>query len=198
MALILLADDHLLVRDAIAMVLSEMGRHDLILADSVCSAVEMVDAGRRPELVILDFRMPGMAGLAGVRRMRDRLPGVPVALLSGTPAGAIAPDALAAGAAGFISKTLLPAGLLGAVDQLLAGQTYFAPDAGPDPEGPALTRREYQVLRGLANGLANKEIARDLEISEVTVKLHVQSVCRKLDARNRTHAAIMAMRLGLL
>jgi DNA-binding NarL/FixJ family response regulator len=134
--------------------------------------------------------------------MRARA-GCPVAILSGTAPPDVARRALRAGAAGFLPKTLAPQALIAAVRQMLAGETYMPCDfLRSDVDAGAqsrlgLTARERQVLRGVAEGKSNKEIARDLEIQEVTVKLHLKSVSRKLGAKNRTQAAMMARDLGL-
>ena len=129
--------------------------------------------------------------------------GCPVAILSGTAPPDMARRVLRAGAAGFLPKTLAPETLIAAVRHMLAGGIY-APDeflrsdlGRPEQARAGITAREGDVLRGVAEGKSNKEIARDLDIQEVTVKLHLKSITRKLGARNRTHAAMIARDLGL-
>ena len=101
------------------------------------------------------------------------------------------------GAHGFLPKTLAPAELVDAVDILMSGEIYLPEDALSDMTH-GLTPREVEVVRGIAGGKSNKEIARDLGVQEVTVKLHVKTLSRKLGARNRTHAAMLARDLGLV
>lgn len=161
-----------------------------------------VNAERGPfNLILLDYTMPGMDALAGLTRMRAQS-GCPVAILSGTAPPDIARRALRAGAAGFLPKTLDPDQLVSAINQMLIGETYlpqhFRNDAPASATATHLTPREQMVLRGVADGKQNREIARELDIQEVTVKLHVKTLSRKLGARNRTHAAMLARDKGLL
>jgi DNA-binding NarL/FixJ family response regulator len=134
--------------------------------------------------------------------------GRPTALLTGTANADVARRARVAGARGFLTKSLSPDRLLHGVARLVAGETVFETDAATpagdgapvDPLQGALhlTPRELDVLRGLCDGKANKEIARDLDVQEVTVKLHVKTLSRKLQARNRTHAAMLAKEMRLV
>ncbi|CAN1549585.1 CitB Response regulator containing a CheY-like receiver domain and an HTH DNA-binding domain [Paracoccaceae bacterium] len=145
-----------------------------------------------------------MNGLAGLAAMRSARPGTPVAILSGSAPRSVAEQALAEGAAGFLPKTMSTRTLIAALRFMAAGEVY-APMAmmterdapGATLAGAQLTPRETEVLRLLCRGLANKEIARDLDLQEVTVKLHVKTLYRKIDARNRTHAAMIAKEAGL-
>ncbi|WP_375690808.1 response regulator transcription factor [Pseudooceanicola sp. LIPI14-2-Ac024] len=198
MANIILADDHALVLEAISHLLTVEGHHGVRTAASVEETAQLIADGPAPDLILLDYRMPDMHDLQGLLRIRDILPGVPVALISGSPGGAVASAALDAGAAGFLPKTMTREELLGAVDTILSGGTFEPAPPADGTLAAMLTRREYDVLRGVAQGLSNKEIARNLALTEVTVKLHVKTMCRKLDARNRTHAAMLALEFGLL
>lgn len=198
MANIILADDHALVLHAISNLLTEAGAHAVRAAASVEETEVLISGGPPPDLVLLDYRMPDMRDLEGLARIRELLPEVPVALISGAPGGAVASAAIDAGAAGFLPKTLTRDELLSAVDLILSGMVYTPAAPAEGTLAAILTRREYDVLRGVAQGLSNKEIARNLDLTEVTVKLHVKTMCRKLDARNRTHAAMLALEYGLL
>ena len=147
--------------------------------------------------------MPGMNGLEGLSRMIEANGGRPVAILSGTASREIAETALKAGAAGFVPKTLASRSMVTAAKFMAAGEVFapfnFMQQDGADGANPAqLTRRESQVLRGICEGKSNKEIARDHELQEVTVKLHVKTLSRKLGARNRTHAAMIARDRNLI
>lgn len=199
---LLLADDHELVRETLADYLRLQGGFEVHCASTLDEAFEVEAAAGPFDLVLLDYTMPGMDTLTGLARMKARSRG-PVAILSGTAPPDVARRALAAGAAGFLPKTLAPQSLLAAVRHILTGEVYrpldFLEGTGPQPAGHvSLTPREGDVLRGLGEGKSNKEIARDLNIQEVTVKLHVKTLSRKLGARNRTHAAMLARDLGLI
>lgn len=203
---ILIADDHELVRDTISAYLEQSG-------DVAVSAVGTFDDARRMmteagpfDLVLLDYTMPGMHELDGLAEAIGLNAGKPVGLISGTATPAIAEQALAAGAAGFLPKSMAAKSLIHAVNLMAAGECYApfsflnqkAPEPAPSTTAAQLSRRELEVLTGLTQGLSNKEIARQLEVQEVTVKLHVKTLCRKLDARNRTHAAMIAKEAGLV
>jgi DNA-binding NarL/FixJ family response regulator len=201
---ILLADDQELVRDTIAAFLRLEPGIEVDVAADFAAALGRVRQGGGYELVLLDYMMPGMNGLAGLAAMRAALPGVPVAILSGTAPRAVAEQALAEGAAGFLPKTMSTRTLLAALRFMAAGEVYAPMAMMTEREAPSatlagaqLTPRETEVLRLLCRGLANKEIARELDLQEVTVKLHVKTLYRKIEARNRTHAAMIAKEAGL-
>lgn len=196
---VLIADDHDLLRDTLSMMLdSEADISTSQAADLAGVAARIADEGAF-DLILLDFSMPGMDGLAGLRRAMALNDGRPVALMSGLASREIAEEALRLGAAGFLPKTLPARRLLNAVRFMATGE-QFAPirfmteredPAAPQPAS-GLTARETQVLRGLCEGQSNTEIARRREPRESTVKLHVKTLSRKLGARNLTHAAMIA------
>ncbi|ETA50954.1 response regulator [Ponticoccus alexandrii] len=197
---ILVADDHDLVRETIAAYLNGTEIEEVQTVATLDEALQVVEETGSFDLVLLDYNMPGMNGLDGLTRMQAANAGRPVAILSGSATREIADAALKAGAQGFIPKTLSARSLLSAARFMAAGETYvpleFLQQQPADKGGP-LTRRELEVLRGICEGKANKEIARDLDLQEVTVKLHVKTLSRKLEARNRTHAAMIARDRGL-
>lgn len=198
---LLIADDHDLVRETLAAFLMAEGFAAVETVASLGEALVALD-GATFDLVLLDYGMPGMRGLEGLALARAAAAGRPVAIISGTTARDLAEAALRAGAAGFIPKTLGSRAIAAAI-RLMAEGEIFAPIGllSDGQDSPAdlsqLTRRELDVLRGLCQGLSNKEIARELDLQEVTVKLHVKTLSRKLGARNRTHAAMIARTAGL-
>lgn len=199
---ILLADDHDLVRETIAAFLQANGFTDISLAASIDDA-RAVLAKTPHDLLLLDYSMPGMNGLESMGHLRAEHPKLPVAILSGSASRDLAEAALRAGAIGFLPKTMTAQGMVAAIRAMLKGEVFVPTDLlvsdAPQGEGMlSLTRRETDVLRGLCAGKSNKEIARDLDLQEVTVKLHVKTLSRKLSARNRTHAAMIARDEGLI
>lgn len=196
---ILVADDHDLVRDTIALFLQNEGGIEVTVAATLDEALVRIYEVGSFDLVLLDYGMPGMDGLAGLKRAIAANQDKPVALMSGVASRTVAEDALAAGAAGFVPKTLGAKSMVNALRFMASGEQYAPVKWMTEMEAEAshpladkLSAREMQVLEGLCDGKANKEIARDLDLQEVTVKLHVKTLSRKLDARNRTHAAMIA------
>ena len=191
MARILVADDHDLVRETIAAYLVAEGFQEVQTASDVSAALGRIATGPF-DLVLADYDMPGMNGLAGLQRLLDANMPRPVALISGAISADIAVAALELGASGFVPKTLGSRNLVSAVKAMLAGEV-FAPVSLIAPSAESLlSGRELDVLRGICAGKSNKEIARDFGLQEVTVKLHVKTMSRKLGAKNRTHAAMIA------
>ena len=193
---ILIADDHDLVRETLAVYISDAGDMAVDQAANFDDAMQLIAQNGAYDLVLLDFTMPGMSLPDGLLRGIEANAGHPVAIFSGTASPEVARRALASGAAGFLPKTIAPETLISAVHHLLNGETYaprhFLESDHEDQQDLHLTPRELDVLRGICDGKANKEIARDLDVQEVTVKLHVKTLTRKLQARNRTHAAMIA------
>lgn len=201
---ILLADDHDMVRETISAYLQSEGGATVTSAVDLPGALgEIADNGPY-DLVLLDYNMPGMNGLAGLGTALEANGGKGVAILSGSAPARTAKEALDAGAIGFIPKTMGAQSLLNAVCFMSAGEIYVPvelmrkeAEAPSHPLADKLSPREIEVLDGLCRGLSNKEIARELELQEVTIKLHVRTLCRKLDAKNRTQAALTAKEAGL-
>ena len=201
---LLIADDHDLVRDTLASFLTAEGEFEVALAKDLTEACAAITDSGPFDLVLLDYGMPGMNGLTGLGKAIEISEGRPVAIMSGTATRSVAQEAVDAGAAGFLPKTVAAKSLVNAVRFMAMGEIYVPLDflntddeTADNPLAEKLTERELQVLNGLCRGLANKEIARELDLQEVTIKLHVKTLCRKLDAKNRTHAAMIAKEAGL-
>jgi DNA-binding NarL/FixJ family response regulator len=150
------------------------------------------------DLVLLDLQMPGVGNVEGVRRLRERAPGTPMAVVSGSEEPGVAAALIGMGVAGFIPKSDAPQTIVSAVRLILSGGVYapqrLMAERKVEPEVPPLTDRQLEVVRLLALGQSNKEIARALGITEGTVKVHLLSVFRVLGVRNRTQAVLSAQR----
>ena len=201
---ILIADDHDLLRDTLVAFVESTGDIETRTAADFPQACALIEAEPDFDLVLLDFNMPGMNGLQGLQQALKMKDGQRVALISGEATREIAEQALEAGAAGFVPKTLPAKSLVNAIKFMAMGEQYAPIDfmtAEPvtlsNPLADKLSPRELQVLKGLTEGKANKEIARDLDLSEPTIKLHVKTLYRKVGANNRTQAALIAREAGL-
>ncbi len=212
---LLLADDHHLVREALKLLVGKMGSDVTVLeCGDYHEALKLAEQNQNLDLVILDLNMPGMAGLSGVEVFSSRFPATPTLVLSGYYRRQDVVEAFQCGAAGFVPKTLSCEAMLNAFRLVLAGEKFIpaellsaetpdvyglaGPGGGNGRDNPLrkLTAREQEVLGKLLDGLTNKEIGRDLDIQEVTVKLHLRSVYRKIEARNRAQAVKIALDLG--
>ncbi|MEP4339983.1 MAG: response regulator transcription factor [Roseobacter sp.] len=201
---VLIADDHDLLRDMLVMFLGSQGEIETSTAANVDQACTRISEDDPYDLVLLDLNMPGMNGLEGLSRVMAHEGGQRVALISGEATREIAEKALEAGAAGFVPKTLPAKSMINAVRFMAMGEQYApidfmtaAEEAPTNPLAEKLSQRELQVLKGLTEGKSNKEIARDLDLQEPMVKLHVKTLYRKVGAANRTQAALIAREAGL-
>ena len=201
---ILLADDHDLVLETLSAFLASQGDFEVETCGSLDAACEKIADDVAYDLVLLDYSMPGMDGLKGLEKALATSYGRPVAIMSGTANKTIAQEAIDSGAIGFLPKTMAAKSMVKAVRFMAMGETYVPRDflnAEEDvvetPLSKLLSEREMQVLRCLCRGLSNKEIARELDLQEVTIKLHVKTLCRKLEAKNRTHAAMIGKEAGI-
>jgi two-component system, NarL family, nitrate/nitrite response regulator NarL len=206
---IVIADDHPLFREAVRLRIERLFEGSEVReASSLDELLALADAAPAPDLVLVDLRMPGMHGAGDIARIRQSFASVPVALMSGLAGAHDVRVAIEAGAGGFLPKTMPPEHFGAALNVLLAGGTYLPTDilqaarADGEREGARstlnLTARERQVLVELATGASNKEIGRHLDLAEVTVKLHVRQILKKVGARNRAEAATVAVREGLI
>jgi DNA-binding NarL/FixJ family response regulator len=197
------ADDHRLFLEGVRAALESAEDIEIVgEADSGNRLVGIV-AGARPDLVLMDFAMPQLDGLACLDTIRKRHPEVKVALISAFREPDVIEAALRRGASAFIVKTINPDDLASVIRQIMNGTVYQAHDfAEPEASAPArtagLTERELAILQSLARGLSNEAIAKDLWIARQTVKFHVRNVYRKLGVSNRTEAARYAYQHGLV
>lgn len=198
---LLLADDHPMFLDAVRGHIERMlPETDIVVCNSFAGVLDELASGPAVDLVLLDFSMPGLSGLDSVRQLRESYPDLTVAVTSGIAEPHEIRAVIELGAKGFLPKSLSGAAYAGALQIIADGGTYLPIDvmssmsSGADkaPSEYVLTPRERDVLKGLAMSKPNKQIARDLEVSLVTVKVHVRNIFRKLDVQNRSQAAIMA------
>jgi len=210
---VLLIDDHALFREGLKFLLRSLDAALHIDEAGDCAKALEHAAARSYDLVLLDLKMPGVAGLDALAALRDANPDAPLVVLSGEDNPGVVRAAIERGAMGFIPKSSTPEVLIQALRLVLARGVYLPPavlDAARDPEPvalqrgtaadivlPGLTPRQMDVLRCVIQGKSNKVIARELDVSEGTVKAHLSSVLRALDARNRTEAVYAAAKLGL-
>jgi len=218
---ILVVDDHTLFRDALVQYLqrAEPGI-EIKVAKDFYEAEALLAKDCLYDLVLLDFKMPGMKGHEGLKTLKNKYPDLRIALMSGVAEPDDVTKSMDLGAAGYFPKTLSGKTLLKAIQAVLAGERYMPLDqdgrmkpayygdsemrnvsedgAVKTADDINLTPRESEVLGFLMKGASNKEIARDLGLQIVTIKLHVRGICRKLNAKNRTQAALRAKELGLL
>lgn len=199
---ILLCDDHALFREGLELVIRGLDEAvELAAVGDAETALARVAADGDLDLVLLDLQLPGMDGFTALSRLRRDHPSVPVVLLSASERPDDVRAALDAGAAGFIPKSTRGSVLLGALRLVLSGGVYVPPlllDAAPPRrESAGLSPRQLDVLRLLARGLTNRDIAHALGIAEGTVKSHVMRLYEVLDVTNRTEAAMRMRELGL-
>ncbi|MGX9355818.1 response regulator transcription factor [Roseobacteraceae bacterium S113] len=201
---VLIADDHELVLDTLVAFIEASGEMTLDTAPDYPTAKSKIENSGPFDLVLLDLNMPGMDGLNGLKDAVAMDQAKHVAIITGGASKALAEQALELGAAGFLPKTLPAKSLVNAIKFMAMGEQYMPvglmtadDEANNHPLAKKLTERELQVLKGLTEGKSNKEIARDLDLSEPTIKLHVKTLYRKVGAANRTQAALIAKETGL-
>jgi len=202
---ILIADDHSVVRQGLRMFLELDAELEIVgEAENGARAVEMAHE-LKPDVVLMDLLMPVMDGLAATTAIRQQLPDTEVIALTSVLEDVSVVGAVKAGAIGYLLKDTKADDLCRAIKAAAAGQVQLSPEAAARlvrevraPESPeALTERETDVLKLLAKGKANKEIAAELTIGEKTVKTHVSNILMKLGVQSRTQAALYAAQIGL-
>jgi two-component system NarL family response regulator len=201
-ASVLLVDDHALLRTGVANIINQEA--DLQVVAEAGNGVEALEAYDRvkPDVTLLDLRMPVMEGVEVVHRLRERDPRARVIVLTTYDTDEEITRALKAGAKAYVLKDISADGLVTCIRDVLAGKTYLAPAAAAklaeDVTRVQLTPRELATLRLMADGKANKEIATELGISDRTVKTHLGHLFEKLGVTSRTEAVKIATRRGLV
>lgn len=201
---IIIADDHPLFRNALFQSIHmAISGANLLEADSLEGLFTVLNKEPDPDLLLLDLKMPGSNGMSGLIQLRSQYPDLPIVVVSASEEASIVSQVKSHGAFGFIPKSSDMKSLISALNQILAGDSYF-------PEGSiknlvacddlttkisSLTPQQYKVLGMLSDGLLNKQIAYDLEVSEATIKAHMTAIFRKLGVKNRTQAVILLQQM---
>ena len=211
---VLLIDDHALFRTGLSELLERRGI-EVVAAEGDCERGIALVGSIIPDVVLLDMRMPAMSGIEVLRALREAEAGMPIVMLTTSRDEQDVVQSLQGGANGYLLKDMEPDDLIQALDDIVAGRTVVAPElagvlaravqgeSAPASEDggvrdlPELTPREQEILCLLAAGQSNKVIARNLGITDGTVKLHVKSILRKLQVHSRVEAAVIAVERSL-
>jgi NarL family two-component system response regulator LiaR len=206
---VLVADDHALVRLGISSLLEEQPGINVVGEAGSCRECCHKAAALKPDVVVLDLEMEDCGGVEAIERLADAAPEARAVVFTAHVDDCLVSEVIKAGALGYVPKTASPRHLVDAVRTVCAGRAYLDPSVSSlvmgklsrrngRPNQAELSDRESSVLRLLAEGKRNKEIAESLSISERTVKFHVSALMQKLDAGNRTEAVTKAMVQGLV
>jgi DNA-binding NarL/FixJ family response regulator len=199
---VLVVDDHPMMRDGIAVGLADEA--DIVLVAEASDGNSGIEAFRkhRPDVTLMDLAMPGMNGIEALQAIRAEFPAACIIVLTTYRGDAHVTKALRSGARAFLLKSTLRNELRDTIRAVHAGRYVLSPEAASalaeHSSGSELSQRELQVLRGAVRGHANKTIAAELGIVEDTVKVHMKSIFAKLGVNDRTQAAMIAIRRGLV
>lgn len=199
---VLCVDDHPLVRDGIAYALQ--AQSDMILVASANNGREAIAMFQehRPDVTLMDLKLPDFDGIEVISRIREKFPQARFIVLTTYSGDVRAARALKAGAKGYLLKSMLRKELTDTIRAVHGGQrritSEIASNISENIAADALTPRELDVLRALAGGMSNKTVASALDISEETVKGHMKNILSKLNANDRTHAILIAMKRGYI
>lgn len=195
---LLLIDDHSLLRAGLRMVL-EQGLPNATVREAGSIAQAVAEDQERPHAVLLDIEMPGLSGMEGLSVFRRRWPGAPVIILTSHDDATTRTEALARGAVAFLSKSEPTDRIVATVEGALRGETRPAEAVQPIARGQTqLTPRQYEVLDQLSRGYSNKVIGRHLNLSENTVRVHVQALLAAFNVASRAEAVAVARDRGLI
>jgi len=184
------------------MILLQVGNaSEVSEASSIKEAFTFVD--RKPDVILLDIHLPGINGIDGIKPLRDKFANTPIIILSASNDPTAVVEAKKLGAAGFINKASIAEDMVASISKVLDGETCFSDDIdfdnvnGSNSLSNALTPRQIEVLIYLCEGKPNKLIARELDMSENTVRVHVSAILHTLGASNRTEAILIAQKEGI-
>ena len=206
---ILIVDDHALFREGMKLILEQLDPA-VALFESGSAEAALAHAAERREfdLILLDLNLPGVRGVEGVRLFRLRFSTSPIVVLTGVESAEAVKDCMRGGAQAYIPKSVTSEVMLGALREVLAGGQYFPALAGlPRTGGPAaqpsaspwkLTLRQIDVMAMVSRGKSNKEIARELGMSDNTVRAHLAAIFREMGAHSRTEVAALAHKQGII
>lgn len=195
---LMIVDDHAVVREGLeAMLGSDPGIGRITTASSVADAIQACVTAR-PDVMLLDQRMPGSDGFSGLDLILPRWPGIRILMLSASASAAEVALASRHGAAGYLSKTADRATLLSAIRTIAAGGTCFQSDQTAPGDAPGLSARELEVLHHLGRGLSNEDLGQALGVSGETIKSHTKAIFAKLHVAGRAEAVARAYELGLM
>src|SRR5580698_5040973 len=200
---VLIADDHQLILDGVRHALEESGEFEVVGEAMTGSQVLALVKRARPDVILLDIRMPGMDGLVCLDQIKKRNPEIKVIVLSASSDQKLIENVLKRGASAYIVKSVNPIDLPSVIRQAIDETVYTAigiPDDSADAaaKSAGLTARELAILTALAQGKANAAIAKELWVAPQTVKFHLTNIYRKLNVANRTEAARYAYQQGLV
>jgi DNA-binding NarL/FixJ family response regulator len=201
---VLIADDHPLIIAGIRRTIDHVDDMEVVgEARSGPELMQLIER-RRPDLVLMDLKMPGVAGAEAIHRIRQRWPDVKTVVLSACDDRPTIDSALLAGASAYVLKSAHTIDIASVLRQASSGAVFHAPTSSPAPVGlpetparPALTERERSILTAVASGLTTAAISRDLWISEHTIKFHLTNIYRKLGVANRAGAVRYALENGI-
>lgn len=206
---VIIADDHSLIRDTLALLLKELATSvEILHAGTFAATMDLMKQPQSIDLMLVDLRMPGMNGLAGIKALGQARQDVPIVVVSGETNPDVVRKSLREGVAGYIPKTMRGEAMLSALRLIMAGERYVPQFLVDEPDRPArdggrqagrlesLTTRESAALSGVVRGLSNKEIARELNIEEITVALYLRTAYKKLGVTSRTQAVRYALDAG--
>jgi DNA-binding NarL/FixJ family response regulator len=199
---VVIADDHRLVLDGIRRALEADGEFEIVGETQSGTQVLPLVSREKPDLVLLDVRMPHMDGLACLDEIKRRHPEIKVVMLSASTSGELIEAALRRGASAYVVKSVDPDDLPATLRQALEGNVHTAigleHESSSGGKALGLTDREVTILGALARGLSNDEIAKEFWVAPQTVKFHLTNIYRKLGVKNRTEATRLAYQHGLV
>jgi len=207
--LVLLADDHAMVRDGLKPFLEPLATDLIIVEAGDFAAVREVVAKQKPDLSIVDLKMPGLSSIEDIGALKRLAPAMKLVVLSGSVERSDVVRAFELGLSGYLPKSLTGAAITHALQLVLSGEVHFpssilmqaaeSPSSGLPSDNPfrVLSPRELDIVTHLVGGAPNKEIANRLGLTEITVKAHLRSVFRKMSVTNRTQLVVMAIEHGL-